>query len=652
MSELRFEWKNMLAADLGEESCVPDLLGERILQNSLKFYLDETDEIYEGYGKVADSYPYRQRNNYKRQLKEKQIRTAVLENNQLKAVFLPDYGGRLWELWDKNENRNLLYTNDVLQFSNLAVRNAWFSGGVEWNLGIIGHQPYTTEPLYVAETHTDEGEPVLRMYEYERIRGVTWQMDFWLDDDCSYLKCRMRIVNESTEVIPMYWWSNMAVPEYEQGHITVPASEAYAGTGVECRKVSLPEVDGVDVSDYQKIPRSIDYFFNIPENEPKYIVNVDKNGKGLLQFSTGRLKGRKLFSWGSNAASDHWQEFLTKDAGRYVEIQAGLGKTQYGCIPMAPHTAWEWMEQYGSVQISEDVLEKEYRERTVLVTEKILETGLHEKLKEKLETSKEMSRKKAQTVYRGSGYGALAVHGESTKHLEFSMKAVNESQAENSKEEAVLEKWKHFFETGILHCPKPLEAPDEFMIDETNVDFLEAHMEENAQNWYAYYQLGLGYYRKEDYGKAEKAFEDSLKLRESAWAFHGLSCVKLMQNEKDQAGRYILQGMAFERKELSYLKEGFRILLLAEKYEELSRFYRKLDKEEQEDSRLKLGYIQALHGLKQDKKALDLLESKGGLIPEDIREGEDSLGKVWKELYKSVYKKEGKLPHKFNFQAN
>ena len=46
MSELRFEWKNMLAADLGEESCVPDLLGERILQNSLKFYLDETDEKY------------------------------------------------------------------------------------------------------------------------------------------------------------------------------------------------------------------------------------------------------------------------------------------------------------------------------------------------------------------------------------------------------------------------------------------------------------------------------------------------------------------------------------------------------------------------------------------------------------------------------
>ena len=40
----------------------------------------------------------------------------------------------------------------------------------------------------------------------------------------------------------------------------------------------------MDVSDYQKIPRSIDYFFNIPENEPKYIVNVDKNGKVVVDY--------------------------------------------------------------------------------------------------------------------------------------------------------------------------------------------------------------------------------------------------------------------------------------------------------------------------------------------------------------------------------
>ena len=93
-------------------------------------------------------------------------------------------------------------------------------------------------------------------------------------------------------------------------------------------------------------------------------------------------------------------------------------------------------------------------------------------------------------------------------------------------------------------------------------------------------------------------------MKESAWAFHGLSCVKLAQGEKEQAGDCILQGMAFKRKELSYLKEGFRILLLAEKYEELSRFYRKLDKEEQEAV-----YImrRALNGMKSEDAVENIL---------------------------------------------
>ena len=314
MTRLVFETKRMNVAELGEESSVPDLFGELTTQNSLVFDLDEDDEIYEGYGKVNSAFPYRQLNGYTRELHEKDVKTAVLENEYLKAVFLTEYGGRLWELWDKKTGKNLLYTNDVLRFSNLAIRNAWFSGGVEWNLGIIGHNPLTTEPLYVAKTQTDEGDPVLRMYEYERIRGVIWQMDFWLEEACPYLNCRMRIVNDSNQVIPMYWWSNMAVPEYEGGRLVVPAKEAFTAVGTNGFKVEIPFVNGIDVTDYKKIPTSIDYFFHIPKEEPKYIANIAPDGYGLLQFSTPRLQGRKLFSWGNIDASDRWQEFLTDDA--------------------------------------------------------------------------------------------------------------------------------------------------------------------------------------------------------------------------------------------------------------------------------------------------------------------------------------------------
>ena len=47
VSELRFETKKIRMADLGKESCVPDLLGELTMQNQLEFHLDETDEIYQ-----------------------------------------------------------------------------------------------------------------------------------------------------------------------------------------------------------------------------------------------------------------------------------------------------------------------------------------------------------------------------------------------------------------------------------------------------------------------------------------------------------------------------------------------------------------------------------------------------------------------------
>ena len=275
-TELRMEKRRMKLADLGEESCVPDLSGEVILQNQLKFRLGETDEIYEGYGRVKNAYPYRQRNGYTRRLGEKEVQTAVLENRYLKAVFLPEYGGRLWELWDKEQDKNLLYTNDVLRFSNLAVRNAWFSGGVEWNVGVIGHTPFTTEQMYVARTSDENGNPVLRMYEYERIRDITYQMDFWLEEDSRFLNCRMRIVNENAEVVPMYWWSNMAVPEHEGGRIIVPAESAYTNTCGEVYKVDIPVVGGTDVTDYKKIPKSVDYFFELDRTAPKYIANVNR----------------------------------------------------------------------------------------------------------------------------------------------------------------------------------------------------------------------------------------------------------------------------------------------------------------------------------------------------------------------------------------
>ena len=61
---------------------------------------------------------------------------------------------------------------------DLAMRNAWFSRDVEGNISLIGHTPFTEEPLYTTVTKTGAGAPMLRFYEGEGIRKVPYQMDF------------------------------------------------------------------------------------------------------------------------------------------------------------------------------------------------------------------------------------------------------------------------------------------------------------------------------------------------------------------------------------------------------------------------------------------------------------------------------------------
>ena len=95
------------------------------------------------------------------------------------------------------------------RYCNLALRNAWFSGGVEWNIGMIGHSPFTCEPLFTARLEAEDGTPILRMYEYERLRGVTYQMDFSLPEGSPLLLCRMRITNLQNKTIPCLLYTSI-----------------------------------------------------------------------------------------------------------------------------------------------------------------------------------------------------------------------------------------------------------------------------------------------------------------------------------------------------------------------------------------------------------------------------------------------------------
>ena len=164
---------NMPAAELGEQNPMPDIGTKKGLAVTFETTgrVKEDEKTNFGKGFLRTTLPYMQQDGYGRERTMRAFKAAVLENAYLKAMFLPELGGRLWSLYDKKAKRELLYVNSVFQPCNLGLRNAWFSGGVEFNACVRGHNPLTCSPLYCEVARTRDAE-ILHLYEFERYQRL------------------------------------------------------------------------------------------------------------------------------------------------------------------------------------------------------------------------------------------------------------------------------------------------------------------------------------------------------------------------------------------------------------------------------------------------------------------------------------------------
>ena len=106
---LRFEDFEIPSAKLGKLNPLPDLSANQDTHANIA--IDEEtvspeESKYMGWAKVNSILPYMIQDGYDRKKKPKQWHAAILENDFIKAVFLPQLGGRLWSLYDKRPAAN------------------------------------------------------------------------------------------------------------------------------------------------------------------------------------------------------------------------------------------------------------------------------------------------------------------------------------------------------------------------------------------------------------------------------------------------------------------------------------------------------------------------------------------------------------------
>ncbi len=619
----------MPSASFGENNPCPDIKNIAYIhaKHECSPAVTQQEKKYIGYGMIDTLLPYRIQDNYDRARDQKGFCAVVLENSKIRAEFLPELGGRLRRIYDKVNDRELLYVNPVFQPGNLALRNAWFSGGVEFNMGIKGHNPMTCDNMWARIDKLEDGE-VATFYEYERIRGMVYSISAYLPEDSSVLYIRNRIENKNDVETPMYWWSNIAFPESDHVRVIVPTTESFVCTYLEERyyldKCDIRDFEGVDASYPENIDRSRDFFYKIPQNRWKWICATYDDGYGLLQCSHDVMKGRKTFVWGQGQGGRNWNEWLSEPGSAYIEIQAGLAHTQLEHLPMQPNTKWEWVEAYMPILSNHETMHGDYF-AAVDCIEKELKQTVGDPTKMTFPCGAVIESK---IVHNGSDWGYIEEKLRKKRISDY-----YEFPTINSDEVRL---WDDLLTKQTFDAPKVTQNPISYVTDLRLLDMLSKL---DKQNWYSELHMGVIAYANQDKESAMKHWQSSLELCENGWAARNIAM--LYQNEYDmpqKATPYLLQALSLLPASRTILIECAAHLTNNGMDEKWLSIFDALPSNSKEIARLRLLTAVAYIHLDRLNEATKIINAD--FMMSDIKEGELSVSHLWFELYRRIWAKE------------
>lgn len=623
MTELRVEPCAIPAADLGPENPLPIF---RAPEGRGRIDFSERnipEEDRPGLGREPRRVlPWRMQDGYTRERTDRVFTSIVLENEILRVTVLPEVGGKVISIFDKLRGRELIYRNPVFQPGNLALRNAWTSGGIEWNTGQVGHHYRTCAPVHCARVEGSAGEPVLRLYAWERIKRYPYQIDLHLPPGSPFLLVRVRIINPHAEQIPMYWWTNIGLFEHEGARVLAPADTAYHGLTVH----DCPLIRGLDYSYSTQVKRSYDLFFRIPPHRRPWEAYYDREGRGFVHTSTWRLRGRKLFAWGMGQGGRRWNEYLAVPAMPYVEAQAGLAYTQSHTVAMPAHARWTWTEAMGYFEGDPARLHAESWQDAYAEGERVLEAMLPRAEVDRIdgELAPVTTRAPDELLFRGDGWAALELRRAAAAgddpgippELPFDEEDLGADQ----------QPWLALLETGALPERDPADEPGQFMVQDEWRALLEASVAAGrSDHWLGWLHLGVMRMEAGDSDGARAAWERSLEHTRTGWALRNLSVLEERAGNEEGAAELLAEALAVGPVVPALAAEHAALLLKLRRFEVLDRFFLELPAEVRSSERLRMaaGWA-ALHAGRFDEVEEVLRGDFAG-----IREGELTLSELW-----------------------
>jgi tetratricopeptide (TPR) repeat protein len=288
-------------------------------------------------------YPYPMLDFLSREKTNRTYRTVVLENEYLRITFLPELGGKIYEVIDKTVGKPTFYVNHVVKPGLIGQCGAWTSGGVEWNTGPQGHTVSCMQPVPVVILPAEkDGSQSVAVGETERIYGTRWTVIVTLRPGRSFIEERIRIYNPTEYIRPYYFWNCAASPNTPGFRFIYPmtlgcdhAGEKFFQWPIDHGKDLTRGTNYQDASSIFAWHCDQDFFGS-------YNDDLDH---GVVSYANHhQLPGKKAWTWGQGGFGKMHQMDLTDDDGPYNEVQTGPLLTQAQVGRLDPCQAVEWKE--------------------------------------------------------------------------------------------------------------------------------------------------------------------------------------------------------------------------------------------------------------------------------------------------------------------
>lgn len=264
---------------------------------------------------------------------DKEYNAIFLENDYILVMILPEIGGKIQRLYDKTNDYDAVYYNEVIKPALVGLAGPWVSGGIEFNWP-QHHRPSTFDAVdYTIEENAD-GSVTVWVGETEKMFHTKGMAGFTVYPDKAYLEIKGQVYNPTDIPQTFLWWANPAVAVNDHTQSIFPP-DVHAVMDHGKRDVSkFPIADGVyykvdyapgtDISRYKNIPVPTSYMAY--HSDFDFIGNYDYQKKaGLLHIADHHVSpGKKQWTWGNGDFGKAWDRNLTDENGPYIELMTGM----------------------------------------------------------------------------------------------------------------------------------------------------------------------------------------------------------------------------------------------------------------------------------------------------------------------------------------